>query len=194
MFQKHTDEVQLIVFPCVNRILHQGRVLDHCGEPALIRSLKLVWRKEKPLVLVTMASEKCEDVLITMPSTKVVLHEENFMINTTHETSFGRVEHTVSRVCSLFAAVKNPVRIASLSRTVYAGIWCVANLSTTALGIENNKDVAFQKKSADKNGCDESWDTVLGNLWDRKAGGYSETDKHVESMRFMIKKNLLFRW
>ena len=66
------------------------------------------------------------------------------MSNTTQENLVGSVEHHVSRVCSLFAAVKNAIGIALLSRTGYAGILCVANnLSTTALGIENNKDVAF---------------------------------------------------
>ena len=192
MFQKSTDEVQLILFPCVNGILHEGgRVLDHCGQPTIIRSLKLIWRKEQPLVLVTMASEQCEDVLITMPSTNVVFQEENFMSNITHENLIGSVEHPISRVCSLFAAVKNAVGIALLSRTGYAGILCVANdLSTTALGIENNKDVAFQISiPADEKGCHESWDTVLGKLWDRKAGGYSQTDKFIKSMRFMIKKS-----
>ena len=171
MFQKSTDEVQLILFPCVNRILQEGgRVLEHCGQPAIIRSLKLIWRKEQPLVLVTMASEQCEDVLITMPSTKVVFQEENFISNTTHENLMGSVEHPVSRVCSLFAAVKNAVGIALLSRTGYAGILCVANdLFTTALGIENNKVVTFQISiPADEKGCHESWDTVLGKLWDRQ--------------------------
>ena len=118
-----------------------------------------------------------------------------FHSNIPHENMFGRVEHPISKVCSLFAAVKNALRIAFLSRTGYAGILCVANdLPTTALGIENNKDVAFQISTpADENGCHESWDTVLGNLWDRKADGYSETDKYVKSMRFMIKNILLHR-
>ena len=86
------------------------------------------------------------------------------MSNTTHEILIGSVEHPVSRVCSLFAAVKNAVGITLLSRTGYAGILCVANdLSTTALGIENNKDVAFQISiPADEKGSHESWDTVLG--------------------------------
>ena len=113
------------------------------------------------------------------------------MSNITHENLIGSVEHPISRVCSLFAAVKNAVGIALLSRTGYAGILCVANdLSTTALGIENNKDVAFQISiPADEKGCHESWDTVLGKLWDRKAGGYSQTDKFIKSMRFIIKKS-----
>ena len=112
------------------------------------------------------------------------------MSNTTHETLIGSVEHPVSRVCSVFAAVKNAVGIAMLLRIGYAGILCVANdRSKTALGIENNKDVTFQISiPADKKRCHESWDTVLGKLWDRKAGGYSETDKFIKSMRFMIKK------
>ena len=92
------DSTTLILFP-VNGILHEnGSVLDHCGQPAIIRSLKLIWRKEQPLVLVTMASEQCEDVLITMPSTKVVFQEENFMSNTTHEILIGkRMGHCVGQ-------------------------------------------------------------------------------------------------
>ena len=173
-------------------ILHEGgRFLDHCGQPAIIRSLTLIWRKEQPLVLVTMDSEQGEDVLVTMPSTKVVFEEENFMSNTTHENLIGCVEHPVSRVCSLFAAVKIAFGIALLSRTGYAGILSVANdLSTTALGIENNNDVAFQLSiPAEEKGSHESWETVLGKLWDRKAGSYSETDKLIKSMIFMIKKS-----
>ena len=57
------------------------------------------------------------------------------MSNTNHEKLTGSVEHPVGRVCSVFAAVKNAVEIALLSRTGYAGILRVANdLSTTALG------------------------------------------------------------
>ena len=93
--------------------------------------------------------------------------EENFLSNTTHENLIGSVENPVSKVCSLFAAVKNAVGIALLSRTGYARILCVAyDPSTTALGIENKKDVAFQISiPADEKGCHESWDTVLGKLW-----------------------------
>ena len=43
LFQETTDEVPLILFPCVNGILHEGgKVLNHCGEPDIIRSLRLV--------------------------------------------------------------------------------------------------------------------------------------------------------
>ena len=121
--------------------------------------------------------------------------EENFMSNKTHENLIGSVEHPVSRVCSVFAAVKNAVGIALLSRIGYAGILCVANdLSKTAHGIENNKDVTFQISiPADEKRCHESWHTVLSKLWDRKVGGYSETDKFIKSMRFMIKNLSLYR-
>ena len=43
--------------------------------------------------------------------------------------------------------------------------------------------------SADEKGCHESWDTVLGKRWDRKAFGYSETDNLIKSMRIMIKNS-----
>ena len=102
-----------------------------------------------------MVSEQCEDISIKMLSTKVVFQEENFLSNTTHENLNGNVEHPIGKVCSLFAVVKNAVGIALLSRSGCAGILCVADdSSTTTLGIENNKDVAFQRSiPVDEKGC-----------------------------------------
>ena len=118
--------------------------MDQCGEPSIIRSLKLVWKKEQPLVLVTMVSEQCEDISITMPWNRVVFFEENFLSEKTNENLVGSVDHPISKVCSLFAAVKNAVGLALSSRSGYAGILCLADdLSTTALGIENNRDMTF---------------------------------------------------
>ena len=118
--------------------------MDHCGEPSIIRSLKLVWKKEQPLVLVTMVSEQCEDISITMPWNRVVFFEENFLSEKTNENLVGSVDHPISKVCYLFAAVKNAVGLALSSRSGYAGILCLADdLSTTALGIENNRDMTF---------------------------------------------------
>ena len=72
------------------------------------------------------------------------------MSNITHESLIGSVEHPISRVCSLFAAVKNAVGIALLSRTGYAGILCVANdLSTTALEIEKPLKYQFPQTKKD---------------------------------------------
>ena len=164
--------------------------MDHCGEPSIIRSLKLVWKKEQPLVLVTMVSEQCEDISITMPWNRVVFFQENFLSEKTNENLVGSVDHPISKVCSLFAAVKNAVGLALSSRSGYAGILCLADdLSTTALGIENNRDMTFNISiPSDEKGCHESWDSVLGKLWDRKAGTYSQSDKYIKTMRFLIKK------
>ena len=166
--------------------------MDHCGEPAIIRSLKLVWRNEQTLVLVTMVSEQCDDISITMPSTKVVFEEKNFISSTTDVNLIWNVEHPISKVCSLFAVVKKAVGIALLSKSGYAGILCVADdLSTTALGIENKKEVAFQISiPADKKGV-WSHGTVLSKLWDRNAGRYTDTDRFIKSMMFIFKKRLL---
>ena len=164
--------------------------MDHCGEPSIIRSLKLVWKKEQPFVLVTMVSEQCEDISITMPWNRVVFFEENFLSEKTNEKLVGSVDHPISKVCSLFAAVKNAVGLALSSRSGYAGILCLADdLSTTALGIENNRDMTFNISiPSDEKGCHESWDSVLGKLWDRKAGTYSQSDRYIKTMRFLIKK------
>ena len=140
-----------------------------------------------------MVSEQCEDISITMRSSKIVFFEENFLSDKTNENLVGSVEHPISKVCSLFAAVKNAVGLSLWSRSGYAGILCLADdLSTTALGIENNRDMTFNISiPSDEKGCHESWDSVLGKLWDRKAGNYSQSDKYIKTMRFLIKKKHL---
>ena len=39
-------------------------------------------------------------------------------------------------------------------------------------------------------GCNESWDSVLGESWDRRPGSCEESDKYIKSMRFYIRKIL----
>ena len=101
-----------------------------------------------------------------MPWNKVVFFEKKFLSGKTNENLVGSVEHPMSKVCSLFAAVKNAVELALPSRSEYAGILCLADdLSTTALGIENNRDMTFNISiPSDEKGCHESWDSVLGKL------------------------------
>ena len=116
--------------------------------------------------------------------------KENFLSNKTNENLVGSVEQLISKVCSLFAAVKNAVGLALWSRSGYAGILCLADdLSTTALGNENNRDMTFNISiPSDEKGCHESLDSLLGKLWDRKAGNYSQSDKYIKRMQFLIKK------
>ena len=105
-------------------------------------------------------------ISITMPSSKVVFFEENVLSDKTNENLVGSVEHPISKVGSLFAAVKNAVGLALSSRSGYAGILCLADdLSTTAFGIENNRHMTFNISiHSDEKGCPESWDSVLGKL------------------------------
>ena len=91
-----------------------------------------------------MVSEQCEDISITMPSSKVVFFEEKILSDKTNDNLVGSVERPINKVCALFAALKNAVGLALSSRSGYAGILCLADyLSTTALGIENNRDMTF---------------------------------------------------
>ena len=138
-----------------------------------------------------MVSEQCEDSPKTMPWSKVVFFEENFLSVKTNGNLVGSVEHPICKMCSVFAAVKNAVGLALSSRPGYAGIGCLADdLSTTDLGNENNRDMTFNISiPSDEKGCHESWDSVLGKLWDRKAGTYSQSDKNIKTMRLLIKKN-----
>ena len=79
--------------------------------------------------------------------------------------------------------------LALSSRSGSLAILCLTDdLSTTAHGIENNRDFALNISIAlDEKGYLESWDSVLGKLWDRKAGTYSGADKYVKTMRFDMK-------
>ena len=79
-----------------------------------------------------------------MPGSKVVFIEENFLSNKTNENLVGSVEHPISKVCFLFAAVRNAVGLALSSRSGYAGILCLDdNLATITFGVENNRDMTF---------------------------------------------------
>ena len=137
-----------------------------------------------------MVLEHYENYSITMPSSKIVFFEGNSLSHKSNANLVGSVEHPISKVCSLFAAVRNAVGLALSSRSGYARILCLADeLSTIALGIENNRDMTFNFSiPSDEKGWNESWDSVLGKLWHRKAGKYSHSYKYIKTMRFLIKK------
>ena len=107
--------------------------------------------------------------------------EENFLSDKPNENLVGSVEHPISKVSFLFDAVKNTVGLALSSRSGYGGILYLADdLSTTAFGIENNRDMIFSISiPSDDKGCHESWDSVLGKLLDRKAGTYIQSNKYI---------------
>ena len=66
------------------------------------------------------------------------------MSGTTIERLIGSVEHPISKVCSLFTAMKNAMGLVLSSWYGFAGILCIADdLSATALVFENNRDMAF---------------------------------------------------
>ena len=84
-------------------------------------------KKEQPLFLVTMVSEQWEHNSITMPRSKIVFFEKNFLSNKANAYLVGSVEHPISKVCSFFAAAKNAVGLALSSWSGYAGNLCLVD-------------------------------------------------------------------
>ena len=116
---------------------------------------------------------------------------QNILSEKTNENLVrGLNTHPISKMCSLFAAMKNVVGLTLSLRSGYAGILCLDDdLSTTALGNENNRDMIFNISiTYDEKGCQESWVSVLGKLRDRKAGTYRQRDKYIKMMWFPTKK------
>ena len=190
-FQKSDERVPVKYFPCINGILQIGaKVLDHSGEAATVIEKKSTYKKDKHIVFVTMVSEKCDDVTVTMPSTMVQLKERNYLLKATHENLMQELIHPIDKVCGIYSAVKHAVGMALGSKFGYSGIICIADdFAERSLGFENEKDVTFSIQiSCNEVGCKESWDSVLGKSWDRRPRSYGESDKYIKSMRFYIRK------
>ena len=101
-FQKSVQRVPVKYFPCINGTLQIGaKVLDHSGEAATVIEMKSIYKKDKHIVFVTMVSEECDDVTVTMPSTMVQLKERNYLLKFTHENSIQELTHPIDKVCGI---------------------------------------------------------------------------------------------
>ena len=89
-FQKSVERVPVKYFPCINGILQIGaKVLDHSGEEATVIEMKSTYKKDKHIVFVTMVSEECDDVTVTIPSTMVQQRTQLFIKNYPREFDTG---------------------------------------------------------------------------------------------------------
>ena len=79
MLQETTEKVPFTYFHRVNGIFYEkGKVMNHCGEAAIIRSLKLISKSEQPLVLESLVSEECH--VTTHPNYKQQKNELNNLV------------------------------------------------------------------------------------------------------------------